>query len=155
MAIVSALPLGQYIVTYEFYGAKEVDFAVYYRISNDPTNFNASVGYPLVATDGSVPYGSPYNVWTPVGGDLGTIVVSCGNLGEVYLNHNLGAPGAWTKINTVEPASYSRSLLVLPGQEDILIAGGGVLNGEDNSVTASSVNIKPKAPAFAFCNAKR
>ncbi|THV78947.1 BNR/Asp-box repeat protein [Aureobasidium pullulans] len=155
MPIVSELPLGQYIMTYEFYGAEEADFAVYYRISTDPTNFNASIGRPLIATDGTVPYGSPYNVWTPVGGDLGTIVVSCGNLGEVFLNHNLGAPGAWTKINTLEPASYTRSLLVLPGQEDILIVGGGVLGGEHNAVTASSVNIKPKAPAFAKCNAKK
>jgi hypothetical protein len=44
---------------------------------------------------------------------------------------------------------------VLPGQEDILIVGGGVLGGEHNAVTASSVNIKPKAPAFAKCKAKK
>jgi hypothetical protein len=155
MTTISTLPLGQYIITYEFYGATEIDFAVYYHISTDPTQFNASIGYPLVATDGTVPAGSPYNVWTPVGGELGTILVSCGTLGQVFLNHNLGAPGAWTKVDTTEPDSYTRSLMVLPGQEDILIMGGGVLGGEHNSVTASSVNVKPKAPGFAKCHAKK
>ena len=155
MPIISELPFGQYIYTYEFYGAEEADFAVYYRISTDPLNFHASVGRPLIATDGTVPAGSPYNVWSPVGGPLGTIAVSCGNLQEIFLNHNLGAPGAWTKVNTPEGASYTRSLMVLPDQDQILIVGGGVLGGDNNSVTASSVDLTPVAPQFAKCNASK
>lgn len=155
MTTVAALPFGQYILTYEFYGATEADFAVYYRISTDPLNFNASTGQVLRATDGSVPISSPYVVWTPVGSPLGTIVVSCGTTGEIYLNHGLGAPGAWTRVSTPEGTSYSRSLRVLGDQSKVLIVGGGVLSGTDNSVTASVVDVSPVAPGFASCNAKR
>lgn len=153
MTTVSELPFGQYILTYEFYGAVEADFAVYYRISQDPLNFNASGDNVLRATDGTVPVSSPYNVWTPVGGPLGTIVVSCGTDSAIYLNHNLGAPGAWTRVDIADPRhSYTRSVRVMPNEEDILLVGGGVLLGTNNSVTANVVNIAPKAPAFAKCN---
>ena len=84
MTTVSQLPLNQWIMTYEFYGAVEADFAVYYRVANNPLEFNNSIGRPIIATDGTVPVSSPYNVWTPVGGSLGTIVVSCGTLSEVF-----------------------------------------------------------------------
>ena len=155
MTTIASLPFGQYILTYEFYGAEEADFAVYYRITTDPLNFNASTGVVLRATDGSVPVSSPYVVWTPVGGPLGTIVVSCGTTSDIYLNHGLGAPGAWTKVETPEGASYSRSLRVLKDQREILVVGGGVLGGEANAVTASVVDVEPKAPGFASCGAEK
>lgn len=147
MFTVSQLPLGQWIATYEFYGAPEAPFAIYYRISTDPLNFNASLGRPIIATDGTVPVSSPYNVWTPVGGPLGTIAVSDGTHSQVFLNHNLGAPGAWTKMETPEGISYTRSLRVLRDSSKILIAGGGVLSGTNNSVTASTIDITPEVPA--------
>ena len=152
MPIVSELPLGNYIYTYEFYGAVEADFAVYYRINNNPLDFFNSADQPLIATDGTVPVSSPYNVWTPVGGSLGTIVVSCGTLSEVFVNHNLGAPGAWTKVPTPAGISYTRNLRVLPCESQILITGGGVLLGENNSVTTSSIDITPVGPKLARCN---
>jgi len=151
MTTVSELPLGNWIMTYEFYGAVEADFAVYYRISNNPLNFNASIGHPLIATDGTIPVSSPYNVWTNVGGPLGTIVVSCGTDSAIFVNHNLGAPGAWTKVPTPEGQSYSRSLRVLNDEGKILIAGGGVLAGEENRVTVSEVDVTPKGAPLARC----
>lgn len=153
MTTVSQLPLGNWIMTYEFYGAPEAAFAIYYRISNNPLTFNDSVGRPIIATDGTVPVSSPYNVWTPVGGPLGTIAVSCGTLSEVFLNHNLGAPGAWTKVPTPEGISYTRNLRVLPDEGTILITGAGALGGLDNSVTTSSIDITPVGPKLASCNA--
>ncbi|GAB7352277.1 hypothetical protein MBLNU459_g2737t1 [Dothideomycetes sp. NU459] len=147
MPTVSQLPLGQWIYTYEFYGAVEAPFAIYYRISNDPLNFNASLGRPIIATDGTVPVSSPYNVWTPVGGALGTIAVSDGTHSEIFLNHNLGAPGAWTKVPTPEGISYTRNLRVLRDSSKILITGGGVLGGTNNSVTTSEIDITPRVPA--------
>lgn len=155
MPTVAELPFGQYIMTYEFYGAVEADFAVYYRITTDPLNFNGSTGTVIRATDGSVPVSSPYVVWTPVGGPLGTIVVSCGTTSDIYLNHALGAPGAWTRVATPEGTSYTRSLRVMPEQSEILIVGGGVLSGTNNSVTASVVDITPLAPGFASCSADK
>lgn len=156
MTTVSPLPFGQYIMTYEFYGAPEAPFAIYYRIATDPLNFNASIGRPIIATDGTVPISSPYNIWTPVGGPLGTIAVSCGTFSDVFLNHNLGAPGAWTRIPTPEGISYTRSLRVMPDTSEVLIVGGGVLSGTNNSVTASVIDIAPDVPVtdeLAQCNA--
>ncbi|KAF2085049.1 glycoside hydrolase family 93 protein [Saccharata proteae CBS 121410] len=143
MTTVSKLPFGQYIMTYEFYGAAEADFAVYYRMSRDPTDFNASEGQVLRATDGTVPVSSPYNVWSPTGGPLGTIAVSSGTNSEIFLNHHLGAPDNWTKVPTPEGASYSRNLRVLPDIATMMITGGGVLDGTSNKVTTSTVRIAP------------
>ena len=66
-------------MTYEFWGTPGAAFAVYYRISMDPINFNASVGRPLIAADGTIPASSPYIVWSSTGGPLGTLVVSSGS----------------------------------------------------------------------------
>ena len=154
MTTVSQLPLGNWIMTYEFYGAVEADFAVYYRISNDPLNFNASVGRPIIATDGTVPVSSPYNVWSNVGGPLGTIVVSCGTDSHVFLSHDLGTSGFWTKVPTPEGQSYTRSLRVLDEEGKILIAGGGVLGGENNKVTVSKINVTPSGAPLARCAAR-
>nr|OQO26526.1 hypothetical protein B0A51_07929 [Rachicladosporium sp. CCFEE 5018] len=153
MPIVSELPFGNWIMTFEFFGAVEAEFAVYYRISRNPRTFGSKPDHALVATDGTVPRGSPYNVWTPAGGPLGTIVVSDGNNPELYLNHNLGG-GAWTVLNTTAASSYTRALMVMPDDPAIImIIGGGVLGGEDNSVQVTTVKIEPNLPKFGRCNA--
>lgn len=143
MTTVSRLPNDQYILTYEFYGAVEADFAVYYKLSSDPLSFGNADGRAIIATDGTVPVSSPYNVWSPVGGENGTVVVSCGTLATVFVNHDLAAMGSdWTEMPTTEGISYTRSLLVEQERpEIILIVGAGILSGENNSVTASEFNI--------------
>jgi len=142
MTTVSELPNGQWFMTYEFYGAVEYPFAVYYRLSDSPLTFNSAPGRVIRASDGSLPVSSPYNVWTPVGGKNGTIVVSCGTLSTLFLNTDLAAPGStWKEVATPEGSSYSRSLRVLSNSDDILIAGGGPLGGADNSVTVSVVSV--------------
>ncbi|KIK68561.1 glycoside hydrolase family 93 protein [Collybiopsis luxurians FD-317 M1] len=140
MTTVALLPNGQYIMSYEFFGAPEAAFAVYYRISSDPTKFNSAVGQVLRATDGTVPTSSPYTVWSPVGGANGTIAVSANSDSAVFLNKCLGASHAWTRVATPESASYSRNLRVLPGGI-LLITGAGVLSGTANSVTTSSIDL--------------
>ncbi|KAF4306219.1 Neuraminidase [Botryosphaeria dothidea] len=141
MTTIAHLPNGQYILTYEFYGAEEASFAVYYRLSEDPLLFDSAPGQVIRTQSNTVPVGSPYVVWTPAGGENGTIVVSCGSDSQVFINRALGHPDAWIDLATPEGTSYTRSLLVLPNEEDILIAGGGVLNGASNRVTASTVNV--------------
>ena len=145
MPIISHLPNGKYIMTYEFYGAEEADFAVYYRMNKNPLRFDHSPGQALIAKDGTVPVSSPYNAWTPVGGPDGTIVVSCGTLPEVFENRQLGAPDAWTKQATPEGVSYTRNLRVLPDPSQILITGAGHLPpAAHNKVTTSSIKIRRK-----------
>lgn len=141
MTTVSHLPNGSYFMTYEFYGAPEAPFAVYYRLNENPLDFNSSPGHALIAQDGTVPVSSPYNIWTPAGGSSGSIVVSCGTLSEVFVNHELGAPGSWDKVSTPEGISYTRNLRVLPDPNQILITGGGPLSGLNNSVTTSSIDV--------------
>ena len=118
-ATVAEIPFGQYAMTYEFWGAPETAFAVYSRILTDLTNFNASVGRPLIAADGTIPTSLPYIVWSSAGGPLDTLVVSSGSGSQVYLNHVPGSPGAWTKVDTPESTFYTHSLRVIPNENDI------------------------------------
>jgi hypothetical protein len=142
MTTVAKLPNGQYILTYEFYGAPEDTYAVYYKLATDPTQFNASTGYVIRATDGNVLNSSPYVVWTPAGGSNGTIVVSSGCCTSVFTNTALAAPGsAWTEVSTPDGISYSRSLRVMPNDHNLLFVGGGIYGGTNNTVTATVMQI--------------
>ncbi|KAI1139863.1 glycoside hydrolase family 93 protein [Hypoxylon sp. FL0543] len=147
MPTVALLPNGQYIYTYEYGGgpnpANSGSFPVYYRLSSDPEKFNSATHHVLRTTDGTVPTGSPYVVWSSAGGANGTIIVSSGCCSEIYINKALGAENAWTKVSTPEGTSYTRSLHVF--QEDpgsLLLAGGGQLPpSTTNKVTISVMNV--------------
>lgn len=144
MTTISLLPNGKYFLTYEFYGAIEADFAVYYRISDSPLTFDSAPGQVLRPINGSVPTSSPYNVWTSAGNkENGTIVVSSASQGSVFLNTQLGAPDAWTVLATPEEASYSGSLKVLKNPERVLVLRAGPLGGSNNTVT-DGVIVIPK-----------
>jgi hypothetical protein len=138
MTTIASLPNGKWIVTYEFGGAPEVNYAVYYRIADDPLSFNSAPGQVLRATDGTVPDASPYVVWTPFGGPNGTIVVSAASNSEVFLNTGLAANGSsWLKTPTPATAAYSRNLAVMPNSREIFILGAGAFQGVGNYVNAS------------------
>ncbi|KAF3934554.1 hypothetical protein ABW19_dt0209196 [Dactylella cylindrospora] len=148
MPTVAKLPNGEYIFVYEYGGGpgfSNYQFPVYYRFSKDPEAFRFAPGIQLNSTDGVVPNGSPYVVWTPYGGKNGTIVVSSGCCSDIYLNKGLGKPGTpWYRVATPEPRSYTRSLTVLDGDGGkwILIAGGGKLPpSTTNNVTISVVDL--------------
>ena len=150
MPTVAHLPNGEYIYTYEYGGGPNPQdpdrytFPVFYRLSSDPEAFGGAEHHALIGTDGSVPEGSPYVVWSPVGGENGTIVVSCGSADEIWINRALGAENAWERVDTPEGTSYTRSLRVF--QEDpnyLLIAGAGKLPpaNNTNNVTVSVVKL--------------
>ncbi|KAK6864833.1 hypothetical protein PG990_005728 [Apiospora arundinis] len=150
MPTVALLPNGQYIYVYEYGGGPNptrtdgsYSFPVFYRMSADPEAFMQAEHHPLVTTGGDVPTGSPYVVWTPAGGEDGTIIVSSGCCSEVYMNRALGAEDAWEKVATPAGSSYTRSLMVF--QEDpsfVLIAGGGKLPpSTTNSVQISVIQV--------------
>jgi sucrose-6-phosphate hydrolase SacC (GH32 family) len=52
MATVAQLPNGKYVMTYEYGGAPEKNFAIYYKISADPEAFGSVTGQVLKSTDG-------------------------------------------------------------------------------------------------------
>lgn len=148
MTTVALLPNGQYIQTYEYGGgpnptASGYSFPVFYRLSADPEKFMEATAHRLRTTDGVIPAGSPYVVWSSVGGKNGTIIVSSGCCSDVYINRALGAEGAWTRLSTPEGVSYTRSLKVF--EEDpsyLLIAGGGALPpSTTNKITVSVMKL--------------
>ncbi|KAL1310809.1 hypothetical protein AAFC00_001048 [Neodothiora populina] len=139
----------KYIMTYEFYGAPEADFAVYYRVSDSPLTFDDKPGHAIIADDGTVPVGSPYVVYAPLGhgkDPKGAVVVTCGSSPELFVHSGDFGPddqcGGWTTLDTPEGTSYSRSLRVEKrGTGKVMVAGGGVLGGESNRVTVSVVDV--------------
>ncbi|KAH6651714.1 BNR/Asp-box repeat protein [Truncatella angustata] len=141
MPTVSKLPNGKFIYTYEWGGnelSESYSFPVTYRIADDPRKFiDATDNY--VNASGTIPRGSPYNVWSSVGGENGSIIVSSGTNQELFINRALGDPDAWEKYEISQPTAYTRSLRVLAEDNDYLIvAGGGVLPpSTTNNVTLS------------------
>ncbi|RMZ68487.1 BNR Asp-box repeat domain [Pyrenophora seminiperda CCB06] len=145
MPTVAKLPNGQYIMTYEYGGGPAIpssyQFPVYYKIVSDPTKFGQATGISLKATDGTIPSGSPYVVWSSVGGANGTIIVSASSDSAVFINRGLGK-GPWIKVATPEGNSYTRHLRVLKDPTKLLIMGGGNLPpSNNNNVTVTVMDI--------------
>lgn len=151
MTTVAALPDKSWIMTYE-YGGGPVNgdtsggysFPVFYKLSTDPRTFGNAVGQPVVASDGTVPFSSPYVVCTK----KGVMIVSSGTNTDVFVNHADGKNGidvnGWVRQATGERISYSRSLNLLESEQEryMLIAGGGSLPpSTQNEVTVGLVDI--------------
>lgn len=131
MPTVQLLPNGKYIMAYEYGGgptdSDSYQFPVHYKIADSPEEFDAAVGLPVVATDGTIPTGSPYVVWSCVGGENGTLIVSASSSGDIYINKGLGE-GDWVAVSTPETSHYSRHLRVLSEDPSkLLIMGAGKL----------------------------
>jgi hypothetical protein len=141
---------GDFVMTYE-YGGGPVDgvlpvnytFPVFYKIASDPTQFGQVEGQPLVTNDASrtVPVSSPYVIYDK---SQNAIIVSCGTLSDVLINHAAGDVGSWESRSTGESVSYTRSLRIIHDESwgsGLLIAGGGKLPpSENNTVTVGVVD---------------
>jgi hypothetical protein len=132
MPTVARLPNGKYIMAYEYGGGPSIpdsyQFPVYYKVVSDPEKFGPATGVSLQTTDGYLPTGSPYAVWSPVGGKNGTIIVSAHSSGDIYINTGLAEAGTpWKRVATPETNAYTRHLRVLNDPTKLLIMGGGQL----------------------------
>ncbi|MEU1268476.1 RICIN domain-containing protein [Streptomyces sp. NPDC005799] len=141
MATVAQLPNGKYVMTYEYGGAPEKNFAVYYKISADPEAFGSVTGQVLKATDGYVPSSAPYVTWLPTGGANGTLVVSANSTGDLFLNTQNGAANAWTRIQSNVAGGYSRGMLPLPDGHSLEVFSGGYNGSSLNPVTYSTIDL--------------
>jgi hypothetical protein len=143
MPTVARLPNGKYIMTYEHGGSpvsSGYQFPVHFKVVSDPEKFGPATGVPLRLTDGSIPTGSPYVVWSSVGGKNGTIIASAHSSGDIYINKGLAEPGStWTRVATPELGAYTRHLRVLQDQKKLLIMGGGQLPPASNNKVQLSV----------------
>ncbi|KAJ6464685.1 hypothetical protein C8R47DRAFT_1224750 [Mycena vitilis] len=142
MTTIAQLPNGQFIMTYEFGGAPEADFAAYFRIASSPLAFNSATGRVIRAITGELPKSSPNVAWTAHGGVNGTIIVSANSHTGVFVNTVLAAPGSsWTYVATNATSSYTREVRILPTNSQILLTGGGTLGGTENSVTGTILQL--------------
>ena len=95
MPTVAKLPNGNYVLSYEYGGAPEGNFSVYYKISSDPEAFGSVTGIPLRTTDGVVPQSAPYMTWLPTGGPYGTRALSANSAEDLFINTQNGAANTW------------------------------------------------------------
>ncbi|WP_329600078.1 RICIN domain-containing protein [Streptomyces pseudovenezuelae] len=142
MPTVAKLPNGKYVLSYEYGGAPEGNFSVYYKISSDPEAFDSVTGIPLRTTDGVVPQSAPYLTWLPAGGANGTLVVSANSADDLFINTQNGAANTWTRINANVAGGYSRGMTSLPDGHSLLVlsAGRGGSN-LSNPVTYSTIDL--------------
>ncbi|MFI7296137.1 RICIN domain-containing protein [Streptomyces sp. NPDC050121] len=142
MPTVAQLPNGNYVMTYEYGGASEGNFAVYYKISSNPEAFGSVTGTVLRSTDGYVPTSAPFITWLPTGGPNGTLAVSGQSTTDLFLNTQNGAAGAWTRIASTVPRGYSRGMVPLADGHSLEIFSAGVVsNTVENPVTYGTIDL--------------
>ncbi|MFT4259093.1 RICIN domain-containing protein [Microbacterium sp.] len=140
MPVITKLPDGRYMMTYENGGAAEGYFSVYYKFSTDIESWGNKSTQVLRTTDGIVPTGSPYVTWIPSGGPQGTIVVSASSSSDLFLNTSGGAKNTWTRVPIQVSAGYSRSLTAMPDGRTVFVMNAGSLGG-NNTVTYGAVDL--------------
>ncbi|KAK3112389.1 hypothetical protein LTR53_011385 [Teratosphaeriaceae sp. CCFEE 6253] len=122
-------PLNKWILVHErpignssSYG---VNYPVYYVIADTPLEFGLHEDTPLVVNNKTAPNASPYVVWTPVGGALGTIIVSDADNMGVFTNQCGGDVNEWQLHHTPAGAVYSRAIEIFKKRPDHLLIYGG------------------------------
>jgi hypothetical protein len=125
MPSVARISGGRWIMTYEYCGAPGGSCPVYYKIATDPENFASATGTQIVLDNGTKPCCQPYVVWTPSGGQYGTIVVSDGGQTALAVNTADGDASAWRSQASNGPGGYSRSLMLMPDGNTVMSLTGG------------------------------
>ncbi|TQE37312.1 ricin-type beta-trefoil lectin domain protein [Streptomyces ipomoeae] len=142
MPTVARMPNGSYIMTYEYGGSPNGNFAVYYKISSDPEAFDSVTGIPLRTADGLVPWGTPYITWLPTGGPNGTLVATATSSDDLFVNTQNGAANSWTRMRSNVAGGYSRGLLPLAdGHSLMVLSAGHARSSGVNPVTYSTVDL--------------
>ncbi|KAI7314791.1 glycoside hydrolase family 93 protein [Hortaea werneckii] len=129
-------------------------YAVSYKIADDPYSFQDAPTFLLQSTEGLTASAGPYVVWTPAGGENGTIVVSDSTTEDLFLNTQNGDPDAWVNVTSGHGVGYSRSLRVMPGNggKTVLVTNGGMY-GEDETIVTTGEFIVPGKPAWGHFDA--
>lgn len=152
MAVVTHLPNGQYVMSYEDIDGPQ-NGHVYLKFSKDGLDWGnpADRGTPVQTQAGAWPAATPIVEWLPVGGSDGVLVVLAGRAGgggdpggrTMYWNDDLGRGPWWEAAAPVQKlsgnihAGWTQGLLLQP--DDKLL-----------QVTSSS---SPKAPTDPGANA--
>lgn len=120
-------------------------YPIYYKLAHNPYDFRYSDGFPLIANE-STGNGSPYVVWTSVGGKNGTVIVSDADGRSVMTNQHVGRVDKWVMRKQPGREAYSRALMISNEDPDRLYVFSGATFDDDAdgkpvpfSVTALSV----------------
>jgi hypothetical protein len=119
MLVVTPLPNDKYFMVFEYAQVKngtngtsdDYTYPIYYKLSASPEFANDAAWHRLVVDTGARPNGGPTSIWSPVGGENGTIVVSDSDNRPVWTNQMLGE-GVWKEVGTPHGRSYSREVRV-------------------------------------------
>ncbi|KAI1853937.1 hypothetical protein JX265_012622 [Neoarthrinium moseri] len=102
-----------------------VNYPVYYVMADSPLSFGENEGQAIVINNTTAPNASPYVVWSPAGGPMGTIIVSDADRRQVYTNRHGGATDRWEEHATPAGAVYSRAIQIFHDYPDHLMIYGG------------------------------
>ncbi|MBE8472162.1 RICIN domain-containing protein [Streptomyces justiciae] len=142
MPVVTRLPNGNYVMSYEYCNAPEGGCSVYYKISADPEGFGSVTGRVLRSTDGVIPSGAPFITWLPTGGPNGTLVLSGESQNDLFVNTENGAANAWNRMRSNVAGGYSRGMLPLPDGHSLMVFSAGRARSTGvNPVTYSVVDL--------------
>ncbi|ORY04667.1 hypothetical protein BCR34DRAFT_491366 [Clohesyomyces aquaticus] len=118
MQTVTQLPNGKWVVSFEYAMLNGTNtttdyiFPVHIRIADDPEKFDGSPSIPVKSPGAPTrPDAAPYVVWSPVGGENGTLVLSDNDNSVVFINQKLGL-GEWQWLETGASNAYSRELRI-------------------------------------------
>ena len=119
MVVVTQMPNGSYLMTYEIIGKPS---GAYYKISSNLESWNAGDQGTVFDTNGSSPYCVTMN---------STIILSSAGTGNLYTNANNGI-GSWNQISSPIGTAYSRALVPLNNGRLFVIGAGWNGSGLNN-----------------------
>lgn len=125
MPIVTRMGDGRYLYVVECIEHPDKN-ALWYKLSSDPTDFGSplDLGAFIWGENGTIPGGTPYATWLPVGAPQGALVVSGLTEDLLLVNVDGGAPDRWFEIHSPVPRGYSRALLPLDESRLLVISAG-------------------------------
>jgi len=111
---------------------------IHYRIADSPFEFGGAQEMSLVASDGTVASSAPQGVWSPAGGENGTILVSASHAEDFFVNTAYGDPAKWERVVSGHGVGYSRALQIIPDTDGkvVLVFNGGSWQAGPKEVSA-------------------
>jgi photosystem II stability/assembly factor-like uncharacterized protein len=126
MVVVTQMPNGNYLMTYEIIGTPS---GAYYKTSSNIESWTPADKGTVFDAGGSSPYAVTMN---------GTVILSSAGTNKLFTNTNNGS-GSWTQINAPVGNAYSRCLVPLNNGHLFGIVAGWNSKGAMNSVTFGDI----------------
>ncbi|KAH7075740.1 hypothetical protein BKA63DRAFT_413624 [Paraphoma chrysanthemicola] len=159
MATVAYSPISKkYVMTFEFCGGPLTSGCpVYYKVTNNPLNFDSAIEQPIIPNDGNLnPNGSPFVIYVSKGA-TGIFIANGNSREEIFVNTDAVDPNGWKPVDVGQWSAYSRELRIIrtpsdsaaKGVSKLLITNGGNVgcSGSCYNFVANGVVDIPSYPA--------